>query len=1343
MLAAQQQEAPKFLFEWGPFQALELVGEGGFGQVYRAFDTRLRREVALKLRRADVGRAGEGTRRFLEEARHLARVRHSNVLVVHGADVHDRRAGFWTDFIRGRTLADLLQERGTLSSEESARIGVDLCRALRAVHAAELVHGDLKPANVMCESSGRILLMDFGAVTRVARASGEGAPVQLFGTPAFLAPEVLRGDAPTPRADLYALGVLLHVMVGGALPFEGATIDELMGAHARGDARSEALHKGDLSPALVECIERALRVDPIARYASAEEMERALAGAAPSTTAEESQSLRALVDELGQVPEKLCLSIGAQIARALLRMKHEVETESSLGLEQLLLLPDGRVRFTEEVRPRGAPAAIGRALEELATGVATDSSSERGLARPLSPFLQELIRSLRKEEPDPELRDLTQLWSTLNEGEASTWWRARRRELRRSAIRRPPRPALARDTALYGREQSWAELRRAFALARGGEGQVLLLTGEAGIGKTRLIGEWLEQLEREGEDFQYLFGSYAPSAGVSEAGAFLDAYRGFLGEADFEEALADYLVDAPLLLAPLRALLAGRVESSEANRSSLDLVQRALVQLTQAIAAARPTVIWIDDLHFASSEGRDLFAALAQAAADHRILLLGTARPTLPVEWCANLLRLEHAGELPIPRLEEGDVRRLLADALASLPLAEEMTPGLIQRSDGNPLFLLEYLRALDASGDLSATALDQARRRLSDLSTPGSVQRMIQARCSAIAEEDQEVLDVASCLGFEFEAELVARALGQDVLPVLRRLAAIERRHALVRSSGRRFVFDHHEIHQALYGGLFEPLREQYHAALARAVESREGVASKDPSTLSGAIAAFIAEHFLRGGEGESARRYLQPAIKHLEGTYAHDAAVRLADLALLREGFLTGLARVEILVLKARSLSLQGHAAEEEATLREQFRLAEESGDRKARAEAHVLLGDLALRRSRIEEAHALLDSGRRLGEEVQDLAVQYFAAVSLGMLHFRGGRLDEARSACERGLELARARGNARDEATAAGHLGIMLGSQGKHEEARSYFQQSLALAREVGYALAEALAVCSLGVVLDSLGSYQDAIEYHRQYLDLSRKLGFRRGQGSRAATGHMRSSRSGAPPKRWSSWSSGSRCFARCTIRRGDRPARGERRCLRRDRRLAQARAEYEEAVRLAKEHRVAIGEADMRIGLAGVARSEGQHEEAQAGIAAAQAIYERVEHEAGMAAAWLELGRLSLARGQRGEARERMEQAFSLARGAEATNVALLAGAHLAALSGGASDELRELLPQYGARSNLFARMEARYLLWHASGDPSDLEEARRLYREFESGAPAAYRETMRTVVPLHRGILEGRPLWS
>lgn len=218
---------------WGGLVLQEEVGRGTYGVVYRAWDPSLEREVALKLFRPAQAANG-GAERAVREGRLLAKIRHPNVVTVYGADEHDGRIGLWTEFVKGKTLRDVVTEQGPMSAEEAARIGADLCRALAAVHAAGIVHGDIKAQNVMREVGGRIVLMDFGAGEFV-NADSRGPAV--IGTPAYLAPEVLAGGAPTVASDIYALGVLLFFLSSGTLPYDASTLTGLRGKHALGERR--------------------------------------------------------------------------------------------------------------------------------------------------------------------------------------------------------------------------------------------------------------------------------------------------------------------------------------------------------------------------------------------------------------------------------------------------------------------------------------------------------------------------------------------------------------------------------------------------------------------------------------------------------------------------------------------------------------------------------------------------------------------------------------------------------------------------------------------------------------------------------------------------------------------------------------------------------------------------------------------------------------------------------------------------------------------------------------------------------------------------------------------------
>jgi tRNA A-37 threonylcarbamoyl transferase component Bud32 len=269
---------------WGDLAILGKIGEGAFGAVYRARDNKLQREVALKLlwptdAAADPGRA-------LKEARLLARVRHPNVATVYGADHIRGRVGLWMELVKGRTLAEHIRARGPFGAREAALIGLDLCRALAAVHGAGLLHGDIKAHNVMREEGGRTVLMDFGTGKDLTldRSTQHGGVNDFAGTPLYLAPEVFEGQPRTKATDIYSLGVLLYHLVTDSYPVVGRTREDVQAAHRRQERHHLRDVRPDLPEEFVQAVQCALDPDPRHRYQSAGAFESALArqlGATP------------------------------------------------------------------------------------------------------------------------------------------------------------------------------------------------------------------------------------------------------------------------------------------------------------------------------------------------------------------------------------------------------------------------------------------------------------------------------------------------------------------------------------------------------------------------------------------------------------------------------------------------------------------------------------------------------------------------------------------------------------------------------------------------------------------------------------------------------------------------------------------------------------------------------------------------------------------------------------------------------------------------------------------------------------------------------------------------------
>ena len=272
------------------YRIVEKLGMGGMGEVYRAHDTRLGRDVAIKVLRPGDAADEAYRHRLVREARTASQLNHPHICTIHEVGEADGLVYMAMEWVEGRPLNTLVEPRG-LPVDAVVRYGMQMADALAYAHERRVIHRDLKPANVAVTADGRVKLLDFGIATRLSTPDEGGPPPPtatlteyrgIVGTLHYMAPELLRGATADPRSDIWSLGVMLYEMASGARPFQGVTDMEVAAAIL--DKRVEPL-PARVQPSLAVIIERCLADDPGQRYRQAGEVRAALeaiAGGRPS-----------------------------------------------------------------------------------------------------------------------------------------------------------------------------------------------------------------------------------------------------------------------------------------------------------------------------------------------------------------------------------------------------------------------------------------------------------------------------------------------------------------------------------------------------------------------------------------------------------------------------------------------------------------------------------------------------------------------------------------------------------------------------------------------------------------------------------------------------------------------------------------------------------------------------------------------------------------------------------------------------------------------------------------------------------------------------------------------------
>ena len=894
----------------GRYEVLSLLGAGAFGSVVRARDQDLQRLVAIKVPQVRLKKQ-EQIQNFFDEARRLAQMRHPGILTVHDVGVQGDRCYIVTDFVAGQSLRTLLDSR-TLVWNESALLCAMVAEALAHAHEMGIIHRDIKPANIIVCPDGTPVLLDFGLA--INHQDADGAVKGLSGTPRYMSPEQARSDPLTFSADIHALGVVLYEMLTGRTPYPARAISELLRQIEEETPPSVTKLAPDVPRALSDICMKALEKNPESRQRSARELAEdlwSILGPGTSsrrvtrrTAARGEHAAADTLPEKRQVSFLACCIPGADEDAHADLQSHLTPLLEKMGASLVptddsstivivgyptaqedaarrvvslgLALLEQEAQHAVQVAPRLIAHTADAILEMQGGNILLGEDSELFLLRMLysrdetglflSPATLQLTQGFFKVDDSSEESELSSGPSKLRRvlGKVA---RANRIDIGVSAGLSP----------LVGRDLEVSLLKDRFDLASEGMGQVLLLMGEAGLGKSRLVHVLKEHAtEQAASPRQIVEWRCSPQSSQVELFPASDwlAYE-INARADIEslealKELSDEVAPNDLESLTLLADLVGiRVPDSFPEvtlgpRLRRERIKDLLFDLLTVRARQTALLIIVEDLHWVDPTTLEFLGRLVDQGELRNILAVFTFRPEFEPPWGTR----PHQTQVALNRLTKRQVGQMLSTCLAR-ELPQALLERLVERTDGVPLFVEEFAQLLadreelaDGSGnDVDLTAI------------PMGLQDLLAARLDRMSS-DRRVLQLASVLGRELEypiLERVSQLSSARLESELQKLVEAGILYQTGRLPHATFMFKHALIQDAAYGSLTDQIRREFHEMVGDVLEQDfEETAEQRPALLAHHYTAAdnagkAVLYWLKAGERSVARFANAEAEDHL----------------------------------------------------------------------------------------------------------------------------------------------------------------------------------------------------------------------------------------------------------------------------------------------------------------------------------------------------------------------------------------------------------------------------------------------------------------------------------------------
>ncbi|MFQ5838836.1 MAG: protein kinase [Thermoplasmata archaeon] len=717
--------------------------------------------------------------------------------------------------------------------------------------------------------------------------------------------------------------------------------------------------------------------------------------------------------------------------------------------------------------------------------------------------LEEVILRLLMKDPASRYYSASDVIQALRQVEESVVGREGRQERRpvqREAPtrRRAPTPEPRKALPLIGRENELETLKVFLDSALRGEGSVVFLAGEAGIGKTRLAEELKTYASLRGAT--WLSGRCFEREGMAPYAPWMEILRDFVREAppqllykvsgDYANDLAKLVPEVTEKIGPVPSVTVGRPDQERLRL--FEAVTRLLISLSKE----SPLALFLDDLNWADPASLELLHYVAQNVPGRFLLILGAYRDveleeSSPLsELLFDLNRERLLNRVSLQRLDAAKVARMIGETFGEAEVSQELRDLIYERTGGNPFFVEEVLRSLVEEGDIFKSGEGWDRKSISEIRIPSSVRAVVRQRLNRLDEECNHVLAVASVIGEEFSFGLLQQVTGIDEDQLLNSLeCALKAR--LIREKqlmpGRSiFIFADSQVRDVLYDELSLIRRRRYHLKTGQTIERYY------EDRLERHVGA-LAYHFVLGNDLKKALEYSIQAGEKASGLHAYEEAMRHFDAALelMEDQESDASLRAQVLEASGNAASYTGQADTALGHWMKALEIFEGLGEM-------VRLGDIYRKvgytyfMAKYEGKKALrfYNKAKEVLErepESAELASLYHDIARL--LWRTGENLSTAVAMCEKSLKLAEELGAHEVEALAYETLALLLPTSEK-ERSFEYLQKALDIGTEHDCFDATSRAFVHVGVAYATIkGDSQKAIEAYLDGMDYVRKVGY--------------------------------------------------------------------------------------------------------------------------------------------------------------------------------------------------------------------------------------------------------------